>query len=73
MRTTLDLDLQQTAEQAVTNGVVDLHRYNVNNAALLAADPKTGEVRAWVGSARLTPRHNPELGTPSPFLYWPSS
>ncbi|TMC53404.1 MAG: hypothetical protein E6J20_06985 [Chloroflexi bacterium] len=51
VRTTLDLDVQAVAQQAVTNGVHDLGIYNVNNAALMAADPKTGEVLAWVGSA----------------------
>src|SRR5487761_1003055 len=51
VRTTLDLGIQQTADQAVKNGVKDLAYANVNNSALLAADPKTGEVLAWVGSA----------------------
>ncbi len=51
VRTTLDLDLQQAAQDAVANGVHDLKVFNVNNSALLAADPKSGEVRAWVGSA----------------------
>ena len=51
VHTTLDLDLQQTAQQAVKNGVKDLAWANVNNSALLAADPKTGAVLAWVGSA----------------------
>jgi membrane peptidoglycan carboxypeptidase len=51
VRTTLDLGLQKLAEQAVFNGVHDLSVFNVNNSALLAADPKTGEVLTWVGSA----------------------
>jgi penicillin-binding protein 1A len=51
IHTTLDLDLQQSADLAVKNGVKDLAWANVNNSALLAADPKTGEVLAWVGSA----------------------
>jgi len=51
VRTTLDLDVQLIAEQSVTFGVQDLGIYNVNNAALMAADPRTGEVLAWVGSA----------------------
>jgi membrane peptidoglycan carboxypeptidase len=51
VHTTLDLGLQQTAEDAVKKGVKDLAWANVNNSALLAADPKTGEVLAWVGSA----------------------
>ncbi|MGH7765385.1 MAG: transglycosylase domain-containing protein, partial [Candidatus Dormibacteraceae bacterium] len=51
VHTTIDLDLQQIAQSAVTNGVKDLSSMNVNNSAMLAADPKTGEVLAWVGSA----------------------
>jgi membrane peptidoglycan carboxypeptidase len=51
VRTTLDLDIQQNATQAVVDGVNDLSSANVNNSALLAADPKTGEILAWVGSA----------------------
>jgi membrane peptidoglycan carboxypeptidase len=51
VHTTLDLDLQQLADAAVKNGVADLAWANINNSALLAANPKTGEVLAWVGSA----------------------
>ena len=51
VHTTLDLNLQQNAQQAVSNGVQDLAFTHVNNSAMLAADPKTGEVLAWVGSA----------------------
>ena len=51
VHTTLDLEIQQKAQDAVSNGVNDLSWSNVNNSALLAADPKTGEVLAWVGSA----------------------
>jgi membrane peptidoglycan carboxypeptidase len=51
VHTTLDVDLQQIAQSAVTNGVQDLSSMNVNNSALLAADPRTGEVLAWVGSS----------------------
>src|SRR5260370_5688178 len=51
VRTTLDLDVQLVAERAVTVGVQELGIYNVNNASLVAADPRTGEVLAWVGSA----------------------
>jgi membrane peptidoglycan carboxypeptidase len=51
VHTTLDLNLQQIADQAVKDGVHDLASSGVNNSALLAADPKSGEVLAWVGSA----------------------
>lgn len=51
VHTTLDLNIQQIAQQAVTNGVQDLASTHVNNSALLAANPKSGEVLAWIGSA----------------------
>jgi membrane peptidoglycan carboxypeptidase len=51
VHTTLDLTIQQAAQQAVTDGVKDLSSSNVNNSALLAANPKNGEILAWVGSA----------------------
>ncbi|HET7467164.1 MAG TPA: transglycosylase domain-containing protein [Candidatus Dormibacteraeota bacterium] len=51
VHTTLDLKLQSLAQQAVAQGVRDLKWANVNNAALLAADPKSGQILAWVGSA----------------------
>ena len=51
VHTTLDLRLQALADQAVKKGVKALSWANVNNASLLAADPKTGEILAWVGSA----------------------
>ncbi|HYY88511.1 MAG TPA: transglycosylase domain-containing protein, partial [Chloroflexota bacterium] len=49
--TTLDSGLQQKATQAVQKGVASLKGDRVNNGTMLAADPKTGEMLAWVGSA----------------------
>lgn len=49
--TTLDLDLQAKADQAVKDGVSKLHYSGVNNGMMLAANPSTGEILAWVGSA----------------------
>jgi penicillin-binding protein 1A len=49
--TTLDIGLQTLAEQAVTSGVRDLSHLGVNNGALMAVKPSTGEILAWVGSA----------------------
>jgi len=49
--TTLDIGLQTLAEQAVTSGVRDLSHLGVNNGALMAVRPSTGEILAWVGSA----------------------
>lgn len=50
--TTLDWPMQQAAEQAVKDGVArNLKLYNSDNGALMAEDPKTGQVLALVGSA----------------------
>jgi len=51
VKTTLDLSLQQRAETAITSGTQDLAYLGVNNSALLAANPKNGDILAWVGSA----------------------
>jgi len=51
VRTTLDLGIEQIAMNAVANGVQDLSYLGVNNSALLAANPKNGDILAWVGSA----------------------
>jgi penicillin-binding protein 1A len=51
VHTTLDLRLQALAQDAVARGVADLRWANVNNGALVAADPRTGDILAWVGSA----------------------
>jgi 1A family penicillin-binding protein len=49
--TTLDPNLQKTAEDAVKAGVEKFSKkYSANNAALVAVDPKTGQVLAMVGS-----------------------
>lgn len=58
VRTTLDTSLQKLAEAAITRQIQAFHSplkdglsHNVNNAALLALNPKTGEILALVGSA----------------------
>jgi penicillin-binding protein 1C len=56
VRTSLDLDWQHLAENAVTEQLERLKNSpnpvsaNVNNAAVVVLDPKTGEIRAMVGS-----------------------
>ncbi len=47
IRTTLDLKLQQAAEQAISSELPT--GYNLPSASLVAIDNKTGEVRAMVG------------------------
>jgi 1A family penicillin-binding protein len=50
--TTLDWELQQFAENAVKEGVESNRvKYDAYNGALVAIDPKTGEILAMVGSA----------------------
>jgi penicillin-binding protein 1C len=55
VRTTLDLNIQQVAENAITRQLMEYRErapeQNVNNAALAALDPRTGEILALVGSA----------------------
>ncbi len=49
--TTLDWDKQQIAEQEVTNDVNKLGtKYKFTNAAMVALDPKSGNILAMVGS-----------------------
>ncbi len=50
--TTLDAELQKKAEELVAHyAEINAEKYKATNAALVAIDPKTGEVRALVGSA----------------------
>lgn len=48
--TTLDWEKQQAAETAVREGAENNKRWKATNAALVAIDPKTGQVLAMVGS-----------------------
>jgi len=49
--TSLDLDLQKKAEEAVAeHAEKNATQYNASNASLVAIDPRTGEVLAMVGS-----------------------
>lgn len=48
--TTLDWDKQQIAEQSVRDGAAKNKTWKAANAALVAMDPKTGQVLALVGS-----------------------
>jgi membrane peptidoglycan carboxypeptidase len=49
--TTLDWELQQAAEKFIEEGVATNKGYGAYNAALVAIDPKTGEILALVGGA----------------------
>jgi len=48
--TTLDLDLQEFAENAVATEAARLKNQNVRNGAVLVTRPKSGEILAMVGS-----------------------
>lgn len=49
--TTLDWDKQQIAEKSVRDGAdANAKKYRASNAALVALDPKTGQILAMVGS-----------------------
>jgi len=50
--TTLDWDIQKTAQEAVKNGVENAKkRFSAYNGALVAINPNNGEILAMVGSA----------------------
>ena len=49
--TSLDLGLQQKAEAIVKNEVGRFSGQGVNNGAMVAMDPNTGQILAYVGSA----------------------
>ena len=48
--TTLDWPLQKVAEKVLAQGIKRDRRYNAHNGALVAIDPKTGQILAMVGS-----------------------
>lgn len=49
--TTLDLDLQDLGQSIVTDQVNRSHKYGAFNGALVAIDPRSGEILSMVGSA----------------------
>lgn len=51
VKTSLDLDLQKKANKAVADGMPHIEANGGSNASLVAIDPKTGDIRAMVGSA----------------------
>lgn len=56
VHTTLDLDKQKLAEKLLEEKVKALKYRNVNNAAFLSTNPKTGEILAMVGSVNFNQR-----------------
>ena len=49
VETTLNWPMQQAAEDALRSGIANVAGYNVTQGALVALDPKTGEIKAMVG------------------------
>jgi len=63
--TTLDWDLQKLAEETVQKyAEYNKKAYNANNEALIAMDPKTGQVLAMVGSKDYFGESSPKNCTP---------
>lgn len=48
--TTLDLELQNTAQASLSAEIAQLQRYRVGNGAAIVAKPNTGEILAMIGS-----------------------
>lgn len=51
VKTTLDLNLQRVAVDAVNNNIAHIQANGGSNASVVVVDPKTGEIRVLVGSA----------------------
>jgi 1A family penicillin-binding protein len=62
--TSLDWELQKEAERIVKEGAERNRAYGAYNAALVAIDPKTGEILAMVGSADFFGEPYPKNCTP---------
>jgi len=52
--TTLNLSDQSMAETAVANNMTGVKKFGGSNAGLVAEDPKTGDVEAWVGGSNFS-------------------
>ncbi len=48
--TSLDLDVQNQAQETVTTEIADLKDYKVGNGGAVVTDPATGEILAMIGS-----------------------
>lgn len=70
--TTLDPKLQEIAEKAVADGAKKNISANGYNAALVAMDPKTGQILAMVGSKDYFGDNYPENCNPKTCLFSPN-
>ncbi len=60
VKTSLDMDVQNSAEKIVQEEVDKAHSLNVYNGAMVALDPKTGQIIAMVGSKGYNLKSEPE-------------
>lgn len=78
--TTLDMRLQKIAEETLTEHKEAINQLGASNAALVALDPKTGDILAMVGSldyfneeidgnVNVTIRHRSPGSSIKPFVY----
>jgi 1A family penicillin-binding protein len=78
--TTLDVELQKIAEEVLTEQQAQLQKMGASNAALVALDPKTGNILAMVGSVdyfneeidgnvNVSIRHRSPGSSIKPFVY----
>jgi len=51
VKTTLDLDKENAAEQIIAKQITSLSSHNVTDGALISLDPSTGDIISMVGSA----------------------
>lgn len=70
--TTLDPKLQEIAEKAVADGAAKNVSANGYNAALVAIDPKNGQILAMVGSKDYFGENYPENCNPKTCLFSPN-
>lgn len=49
VKTTIDLKMQQIAENTMATEISKLKKYNINQGALISIEPKTGFIKALVG------------------------
>jgi 1A family penicillin-binding protein len=50
VRTTLDLSLQESAQEALVTELEQIERLNIQNGASLVTNPQTGEILSMIGS-----------------------
>lgn len=78
VQTTLDMKMENIAEQTVANSMNELRGRNASQMALVAMDPRTGYIKAMVGGVdfkksqfnRASQAHRQPGSTFKPFVYY---